>query len=483
MTRPREVNWRREVIYPAQAMAEACLLAPWLMLFLAPVIELKPETVTMACLGVIVGTFYAARVMDALRIHAWIQRGLILIGIVSLTAVTLRALVLNVPLWAGQDWHAVLRHPSLLINLLPGGMLILLSVAWLFWRGLRMANQIVSVLDTMLGFQIGVVVLAVFAIVGSPRDLTIFATAFFFSELLSVGLTRVEAASLSSHGRRLPFSGWWMSVITSATLVVVVSAVVVTAIVLGVGLDKLFLWVAPVLAILAVPFLLILTPLMMLLAQVLTAILRGAGGLVNQLQSLAEQIGVRTNELSPMRSPIVQILLRLAGYILITLILVAVAYLVLAVVRQVGKRHGAHDERPGEQRESVFSARSFLLKMRQRLQHRLAQLRRLADIAGQFGAGGLFTALNIRRIYAQTVKLAAARGYPRPAARTPYEHLDALHQAFPGHDGDLAHITEAYVGIHYGELPERPEALDDIRAAFERIKAAETPGQVDRITG
>jgi hypothetical protein len=48
-----------------------------------------------------------------------------------------------------------------------------------------------------------------------------------------------------------------------------------------------------------------------------------------------------------------------------------------------------------------------------------------------------------------------------------------LEQAFPGCEPELAQITEAYVGAHYGELPERPEALAEIRAAFERIKVTQ----------
>jgi hypothetical protein len=36
-------------------------------------------------------------------------------------------------------------------------------------------------------------------------------------------------------------------------------------------------------------------------------------------------------------------------------------------------------------------------------------------------------------------------------------------------------VTEAYVGVHYGELPEHAEALAEIRAAFERIRMTEKP--------
>jgi hypothetical protein len=93
------------------------------------------------------------------------------------------------------------------------------------------------------------------------------------------------------------------------------------------------------------------------------------------------------------------------------------------------------------------------------------------NIASRLGVGGLFAALTIRRIYAQMIRLAASRGYPRPQANTPYEHLVTLRQAFPNCEADLTQITEAYVGVHYGELPERLEALEEIRMAFERVQS------------
>ena len=84
--------------------------------------------------------------------------------------------------------------------------------------------------------------------------------------------------------------------------------------------------------------------------------------------------------------------------------------------------------------------------------------------------GRLFAALTIRRIYAHVGALAADRGYPRLSYQTPYEYLPALERAFPGSREEVARITEAYVAAHYGEVPERPQDLAAVEAAWECIQ-------------
>jgi hypothetical protein len=77
--------------------------------------------------------------------------------------------------------------------------------------------------------------------------------------------------------------------------------------------------------------------------------------------------------------------------------------------------------------------------------------------------------MTIRRIYAHLGTLAAERGYPRAPYETPYEYLPTLEQAFPDGHEEVGHITGAYVAVHYGEVPEQPEELAAVRAAWERI--------------
>jgi hypothetical protein len=84
----------------------------------------------------------------------------------------------------------------------------------------------------------------------------------------------------------------------------------------------------------------------------------------------------------------------------------------------------------------------------------------------------MFVAHTIRRIYAELGLLARGQGRPRLPHQTPYEYLPALRETFPTCSDDVVLITEAYVAVHYGELPERPAALAEVREAWQRVREA-----------
>ncbi len=476
-----KINWRREAILPAQAVAETCLIAPWLASFLPMGQAARPEHVAGACLALIVGASYLARVMDALRVTAWIQRGLILLIILGLSAWLVYQLAFGGPQWMERDWRQALLDLNNLVYLMPGSLVILLSVTWLCWRGLRLVNQPVSVREAALGFHVGVIVLSLVALVSTAQYVTAFVSTFFFSQLLAMALTRVETVSHVSGGRRLPSSGWWIMALLGSTGVVILVAGAVSAFVLGLPPDQLFFWLAPFIALITLPLLLLSLPFMGLIERIARMLLTAFMSLIGALTTLAQQLQALMGPWLSFKPPaLVVVVLRVIGYGIGLLIILLVLAVVVSVVQMVGKRRANAAGEGGEQHESIWSSRELGRKLLARLLNRLAQLRNLASILDRFGAGGLFAALTIRRIYAQTVRLAASRGYPRPAARTPYEHLAALRQAFPGCESDVFQLTEAYVAVHYGELPERADALLEIRAAFERIKApteaTEKPG-------
>jgi hypothetical protein len=437
-----------------------------------------------ACLALILGTLYLSSVMEPLCVSVWIQRGLILSIIVGLSAWTLHMLTFSGPPWEGRDWRHALLDPNIWAYLAPGVVIVVLGVTWLCWRGLRLASLPLSVRGAAMGFQIGVLVLALFAMVSTPRESMAFVSAFFFSQLLAVALTRVETISYASGGRRLPSNGWWLTVLVGSTGVVVLVAGVVSAAMLGLAPDKLFFWLAPFIGLITLPLLLITLPFMGLLQDILKLLLSGTLLVINELMSFIQQVQDIMRRMIHFEPPLfIHTVLRVIGYGIVILVILLVMAVVIQVARMVGGRRAAREDKEGEQHESIWSSQDLLRKLRARLRDRLAKLKSLADIMDRFGAGGLFAALTIRRIYAQTVRLAASHGYPRPASHTPYEHLATLQQAFPGCGAELVQITEAYVGVHYGELPERADALANIRAAFERVAAQEMRKQGDRESG
>jgi hypothetical protein len=437
----------------------------------------SPERAAGINLAIILGTLYLARAMKVLRVQVPIQRAVILIEMLGLIALAWRLIAFSGPQGAGWRWlRAPFEHLTDLADFIPGALALALVVIWLCWRGLRLSTQPLDVMSAVLRFQIGIVTLALFVTVvtlTTGRDITIFVPPFFFSQLLAIGLIRVETIWQERGGRHSPFSGWWLAVLVGSTGIVTVLAGVISAGVLGIGPEKILLWLQPFLVIITLPIALLLLPIVALVGIIIEALMRY---IVLRWPTIAQElpIGAPSTDSATQLPPLVQTALRLAGYGKGTLTILLVLAALVGVAWIVGRWRASQEGQEGEKHESIWSSRALLRKLYSQWQRRLSRLENLANIAGRFGADGLFTALTIRRIYAQTVKLAASHGYPRSAARTPYEHLLTLQQAFSGCEGELAQITEAYVGVHYGELPERPDALAEIRAAFERVKTRAT---------
>jgi hypothetical protein len=129
-------------------------------------------------------------------------------------------------------------------------------------------------------------------------------------------------------------------------------------------------------------------------------------------------------------------------------------------------RHGG----PRDQ-ESDFSAALLVEDLRQLVRGGRDRLTAALGLVERSGWRGLYAALTIRRIYVQMLRLAASQGYPRAASQTPYEYESTAARAFPAAAVEIHAITEAYVAVHYGEVPETDAEIQEIRACWERLKA------------
>jgi hypothetical protein len=157
--------------------------------------------------------------------------------------------------------------------------------------------------------------------------------------------------------------------------------------------------------------------------------------------------------------------------------------IILVVIVFAGRKLlKSRDEAADESRESTLSAGALANNLRAMLQAGRDRLSQLAGLVDQYGLGSqLLSAITIRRIYANLVRLATKAGYPRLGSQTPYEYRTTLAEVFPGRERDVALITEAYVNAHYGQLPDNTEELQQIRDCWERIRSqgAPTPGRED----
>jgi hypothetical protein len=179
-----------------------------------------------------------------------------------------------------------------------------------------------------------------------------------------------------------------------------------------------------------------------------------------------EPFAGETAQPAPALTPEQQAALRVA----VAVIGVSALLLIVAVSLYRMRSRSSHLSK--EKRESVWEG----VHLRSGLDELLKQGRRrlggLTHALIRSRIGDVFAALTIRRIYAHTASLAEERGYPRAIAETPYDYLPALLRAFPNSPDEVTEITESYVAVHYGELPEQRARLTAVRSAWERIRRA-----------
>ena len=152
----------------------------------------------------------------------------------------------------------------------------------------------------------------------------------------------------------------------------------------------------------------------------------------------------------------------------ILLIVIGGLFLVTLALRRLAQQRegGQQDER-----ESLWSGQDFAADLKNALQRGLDRLRSL----GQGVDRKRRSAESIRRLYASVVDLAQEAGYPRDLAETPYEHRPILYQAFPGGEEAVDAITEAYVRVHYGEVPDTQEEMEQLRRHWQALQTLVVP--------
>ncbi len=130
--------------------------------------------------------------------------------------------------------------------------------------------------------------------------------------------------------------------------------------------------------------------------------------------------------------------------------------------------------RPGSEQSSIATMRTSVspqgIGLGAWLNQGKARLVDLAQMVRQFGLGKeLRAAATIRRIYAALMVLVAQHGLERAESETPLEFLARLTARWGALSEPLRVITNAYVNVHYGQLPEGAAELGQVRRAWEAV--------------
>ncbi|RME83056.1 MAG: DUF4129 domain-containing protein [Caldilineae bacterium] len=476
------ISWRRNALFLALAGMEMSWLTLVFMSLEPRSWGASPVPYFVALFGIMVVLMIVAHFLSTRQVDSPLFELIVLGVIVVIGLVLVRLYVFREGTGPGLHW---LRAAFLL----PDAerlqtMLVLGTLAYLWWRGVTFLQREVSFFVVGYDFRKGVLALVVGSIlykVLAGHEAPEMVYVFFFFSLMAVALGRVEDKARVPGGESAFGKEWLGIVATSSALVLALSALV--------GL----LWHRPTFAFVgrllapsgsvlgryveavAVFLLSLLEPLFQWLIAFIRARVGAESPLLTPADNLPSSPDLFGDEMIVATGPPAWLQV-LFNYVIPGLLLVlGLVVLVLWLERRRGRKGSPATQVSrrvaGVEREGLSGL----------VRRGMAQLRGWAGLVGQFGLGRRFyAAVSVRYIYANLQRLAAERGYPRHKSQTPNDFLPTLRRAFPGQDAALELITRAYNAVEYGSAPTDAGELERIRRAWQAVEQAARFTQPDR---
>jgi hypothetical protein len=467
--------------------AEICWFTPWFSMITrsaaGPTLYGTALTLGILVLAVV----YFSRILDRLQLDLLYQRVILIVTVVISTVLIMRFLLYSSYGWWDLGWLGKAGEALLTFYSLPPEVGVSALVLFLWWRGVSIGQRNVTFQGVAFSFRLGVLLL-VFSVpllsilaaydstapVLSPVE--VFILPFFFFSLLAVALARVEEVNRAKGGVGAPFNFTWLAILLGSIAAVLVTAWLISRVYSIEGFSQVFRWLRPVFnpLVRVVEYILILlfkllTPFLEWLARVLQGAFETFAQNIEGIEIPQPLPPENLRSAEPIKPP--RLLVDALRYVCLGLI-----GAVILVGLALGLRRRLERQRRGDEtRESLWSSAVFADGMSNSLRDGWDRLKDIAGLVGRFGPGmRLYAAVSIRKIYANMARLAERQGFPRQPAQTPYEYLPALDLVFPDCQAEVTAITEAYVSVHYGEVPESLRDLQHIRECWEQIQERET---------
>lgn len=474
---------QRELLYLTWALMDVAIITPIVLTLLPWARYWPPGTVLLWLWLLMLLPFNLSRLMGEIGLSAERQRTIMVFALLLTLFFTLQTLLYDATSLFDFSWTAeFLSHLGESGNLLwLRDLAIFLFSVFMWLRGIFLVGRKFEINRAGLRLRVGGLIIAPLVIWFSNGrllwDTSSFLLLFFLSGLACIALVRAEEISNERVQASPILHPRWFSTVLAASLLIIFIAGTLTALITGDTGSSVFGWFSPLWAAIslgstvigitityfAFPLLdlvfAILIPLLQLLRQIGTAVV----GFILWIISLFLGDPPPPPESAPPAAPtfaptpgdlglgdlsqnsdIFALLLMLAVVLLVSLTLTR-----LYKQAQLASQNGAtitHDE---EEEEDTPG---------KKLLRRLGLWR------------GWRAAASIRRVYRQMCQAATAVGYPRSESETPYEYLKTLAKAWPENTADSRLITQAFVKIRYGELPETPEELEAILQAWQRLE-------------
>ncbi len=476
---PAATAWgyiRHELLFLCFAVMEIGLLTPLVLVILGWARYWSPAAVTLWLLLMMLLPLNLVRLMSLLHVSIRGQRRALMGALLLIVLVSWRQLLYTPAGPLDFDWlrqfAASLGDSGNLIWARDLSVFLVTLLVW--WRGIRLAGRAPEINNVGLRLRLGGLIFAPLVVWFASSFLNTsvvpFVLMFFLAALMAVALVRAENVEQEQRGTAATLNARWFAVVAGAAATITLLGGVVAAFVSGDSLYTVLAWLSPLWRAMQFGATVAFAVLFELVYPAFELLAVLVGYLGRFLALLLGQVAAQLREasiLSPLETPVVptptataagaaRVFTGQAVTVVVMLGLIVLVGLALARVYQratfaartseASRTLAADEEEPG---------------LGRRVLERLGLLRQWRAAA------------SIRRIYRLMCRAATTAGYPRLEAETPYEYLPTVSRVWPNHAPEVRQITEAFIRVRYGEVPETREELAAIHEAWRRLETAE----------
>ena len=481
---PSTLDWatiwfyiKQELFYLSWGMMEAVIIMPIALLVMPWARFWSTGLLTLWTLLLMWFAFSFVRFMSALGIRHSRQRLYLLIAVLLTIFVSWR-LVLFSPralfdfYWL---WEAISSVGDPLNPLWTRNLIVFLVVVVCWWRGVRLLQIRPSIEDVGRRLRVGALIFAVLILAALPEQaywsLLPFVLLYYLAGLTAVSLIRAEQIEKDNSGMSASVSPRWVGAVFLTSLMIIVVAGVLALLVSGDATQRLAGWFAPIweaiafgarvvlatFGYLATPLIFVLNVIMEWLVNLLNIVLTGLLGAFQQGIDPAmfadEQAATAVAE--ELVEP-VSLGIDFNRIIVVLFVVGLIALVIFGLSRLY--RQAVVADRQRNFVQHTGSSKTSSPGLGQRILERLGLLRNWR------------AATTIRRIYRHMCQAADGAGFPRGETETPYEYMTTLAKVWPDNTADSRLITEAYIKVRYGQVPESKEEFNQIREAWQRLE-------------
>jgi len=445
----RQVLWH-ELGLISLVIMELTWVLPWFRSITPAIQESGNQTSLLALLFFLLIVIYANRTLRVIDMPAMMHRliliTILIIGLYSLLCVLVYP---GLSLSFGEIINRIVISLENAFNDIPEGPL--------------------EIRSTERKFRFGILMLGVFGIVFKGSQVTFLLDVlplYFAFGLLAVTFSRTSSLGRGVTAYRLPYTGSWfvgMMVITAFTIL------------LGLFSSKALQsnTAAKIFDFFSRGYNQLLNLLQILLLPLIEAFIFIAEKITEFLSRLIdpESLAGTPDQIPELPTPVLpfeqsESILQIPPAVTIIIVLLILLVLVILIVRRANRRYRYRVPVIDDEGETIFEPE----EIRSRIRRIVNQVREGIELVRTFGLGRrMLAATVIRRIYTQLLYLAAELGCPRHRAETPYEFQERLMELFPEQREQVGLITDAYVHVRYGEIPEEDRIITLVEGAWDSI--------------